>query len=85
MNPGLNVGIGTDHTLFALKPGKVLVHPQGSGAEAVRQRGRGVTPTNRVATAILIAQDPGPAPGFLFLAPNRHRLNVMNFVDEAIA
>jgi len=23
VNPGVNVGIGTDHTLFALKPGKV--------------------------------------------------------------
>jgi large subunit ribosomal protein L27 len=29
MNPGVNVGIGTDHTLFALKPGKVLFGRKG--------------------------------------------------------
>ena len=29
MNAGVNVGIGTDHTLFALKPGKVLFGRKG--------------------------------------------------------
>ena len=29
MNAGLNVGVGTDHTLFALKPGKVLFGRKG--------------------------------------------------------
>ena len=29
MNPGVNVGVGTDHTLFALKPGKVLFGRKG--------------------------------------------------------
>jgi large subunit ribosomal protein L27 len=29
MRPGSNVGIGTDHTLFALKTGKVLFTRKG--------------------------------------------------------
>ena len=29
MNAGVNVGTGTDHTLFALKPGKVLFGRKG--------------------------------------------------------
>jgi large subunit ribosomal protein L27 len=29
MNPGVNVGIGTDHTLFALKHGRVVFRRKG--------------------------------------------------------
>jgi large subunit ribosomal protein L27 len=29
MNAGLNVGVGTDHTLFALKPGRVQFNRKG--------------------------------------------------------
>ena len=36
---GDNVGIGTDHTLFALTDGTVQVPPQGSGAARARVRG----------------------------------------------
>ena len=38
MHPGVNVGMGKDHTLFALVPGTVEFRGQGLGPEKNRQR-----------------------------------------------
>ena len=40
-HPGVNVGMGKDHTLFALVDGKVAVRDQGQGKEEVREHRAG--------------------------------------------
>ena len=53
---GDNVGVGTDHTLFALKDGRVAVQEEGRREAHLRQRPAGV----RKGRASSI-KDPGPA------------------------
>ena len=41
-NPGLNVGIGRDHTLFALIDGKVVFRKKQDNKRPVPERGGGI-------------------------------------------
>ena len=41
-NPGLNVGIGRDHTLFALIDGKVVFRKKQDNKRTVPERGVGI-------------------------------------------
>ena len=43
VRPGENVGIGKDHTLFALKPGKIVFHKKSGGKMFVNVQLAGTT------------------------------------------
>ena len=47
IHPGINVGIGKDHTLFALVDGHVEFRTKGPQAEQVRERGCGGSESRR--------------------------------------
>ena len=83
MKPGLNVGLGKDHTIFALVDGHVKFHPQGRGpgarlgrARRRRQAAEYRPPPSRPPTASHARRGRrAPAP-FAFRA-------IMKFLDQA--
>ncbi len=61
---GANVGVGTDHTLFARVTGTVKFRQEGQRAAAVRER---TAREGLIAPRAPVAPpNPGRAPGFLF-------------------
>ena len=72
VHPGANVGIGTDHTLFATAPGKVRVQAQGRRRPHVRERGRPRPPELKSAAASGSITQPRPRAGVLFRSRCRH-------------
>ena len=72
-HPGVNVGIGKDHTLFALVEGSSIVCHQGFAEQAHRQCDTGLNSLIQPITST--AAKPRPVGAFLFADPSYpHRL-----------